>query len=303
MTLSFNTNFDPKHGIAVDIASGVKRMTAPNSGPYTFRGTNTYLIGEQSLALIDPGPDSDTHFAALISAIGDRTVDAIILTHSHLDHTPLTARLKSQTGAPVCAAGPHKPYRDLTPEETEILGRSADLDFMPDRILADGDKIEGRDWQIETVLTPGHTANHSAFAIGDTDLLISGDHVMGWSTTVVAPPDGSMGDYLRSLDVLLARPEKHYLPGHGDAIPQAHAYVKGLKTHRIMRETAIFDQVSKGIGTIPELVRILYRTIPAKLHGAASMTVLAHLESLIEAGKVKSSDAQATLSSRFEAAN
>lgn len=303
MALSFNTDFNPKHGVAVDIVPGVKRMTAPNSGPYTFRGTNTYLIGEHSLALVDPGPDSDAHFDALISAIDGRSVDAIILTHSHLDHTPLTARLKHQTGAAIYAAGPHKAYRDLTQEETEILGRSADLDFMPDRILADGDKIEGHDWQIETVLTPGHTANHSAFAISGTDLLLSGDHVMGWSTTVVAPPDGSMADYLRSLDVLLARSETHYLPGHGDAIPQAHAYVKGLKTHRIMRETAILDQASKGVDTIPELVRILYRTLPAKLHRAAAMTVLAHLESLIEAGKITSADSQPTLSSRFETAS
>lgn len=300
MALSFNTDFDPQHGVAVDIGPGVKRITAPNSGPYTFRGTNTYLIGGESLALVDPGPDSDTHFDALVSAIGERTVDAIILTHSHLDHTPLTARLKSQTGAPVYAAGPHKPYRNLTQEETKILGRSADLRFMPDRIFADGDVIEGRDWQIETVLTPGHTANHSAFAIRGSDILLSGDHVMGWSTTIVAPPDGSMAEYIRSLDVLLARPEKHYLPGHGDAIPRAHAYVKGLKTHRIMRETAICDQVSQGVDTISKLVTILYRTTPAKLHGAAAMTVLAHLESLIEAGKVKSADAQATLLSRYE---
>lgn len=302
MALSFNTDFDPQYGIAVDVGSDVKRITAPNSGPYTFRGTNTYLIGRHSLALVDPGPDSDMHFSAIVSAIGNRSVDAIILTHSHLDHTPLTARLKLQTKAPVFAAGPHKPYRTLTEEETGILGRSADLDFLPDHNLSDGEMINGRDWQLETILTPGHTANHAAFAIRGTDFLLSGDHVMGWSTTVVAPPDGSMADYLRSLDVLLARQETRYLPGHGDTIPKAHAYVKGLKTHRIMRETAISVQVARGVDNIPELVRILYRTIPAKLHGAAAMTVLAHLESLIEAGKVKSTDAQITLASRFQAA-
>ncbi|MEH6727775.1 MAG: MBL fold metallo-hydrolase [Hyphomicrobiales bacterium] len=303
MALSFNTDFDPQHGMAVDIANGVKRITAPNSGPYTFRGTNTYLIGRKSLAIVDPGPDSDTHLAALVCAISERSVDAIILTHSHLDHTPLTARLKRHTGAPVNAVGPHRPYRVLTAAETEILGRSADLDFVPDHELANGELIEGQDWQLETVLTPGHTSNHAAFAIRGTDLLLSGDHVMGWSTTVVAPPDGSMADYLRSLDVLLARRETHYLPGHGDAIPKARSYVKGLKTHRIMRERAIFEQISKGVDSIPEIVTILYRTIPEKLHGAAAMTVLAHLESLIEAGKVTSVDAQISTASRFEAAN
>lgn len=300
MALSFNTDFDPQHGVAVDIRPGVKRITAPNPGPYTFRGTNTYLIGNQSLALVDPGPDSDAHFDTLVATIEGRAVDAIILTHSHLDHTPLTTRLKLHTGAPVYAAGPHKPYRALSGEEMEMLGRSADLGFSPDRELENGEVIEGRDWQIETVLTPGHTANHAAFAIGGTDMLLSGDHVMGWSTTVVAPPDGSMGDYLRSLEVLLARPEMHYLPGHGGAIPKAHAYVKGLKTHRIMRETAILEQVSQGVNSISELVAILYRTTPAKLHGAAAMTVLAHLESLIEAGRITSDDKPITLTSEFD---
>lgn len=303
MALSFNTDFDPQHGMAVDIADGVSRITAPNSGPYTFRGTNTYLIGSQSLALVDPGPDSDIHFQTLVATIADRPVEAIILTHSHLDHTPLTARLKRHTGAPVYAVGPHRPYRMLTAEETEILGRSADLDFVPDHTLAQGDLIEGHDWQLETVLTPGHTSNHAAFAMGGTDLLLSGDHVMGWSTTVVAPPDGSMADYLRSLDVLLARRETHYLPGHGDVIPNAQSYVKGLKTHRIMRERAILQQVSKGVNSIPAIVTVLYRTLPEKLRGAAAMTVLAHLESLMEAGKVTCMDPQISTASIFETAD
>ncbi len=303
MALSFNTEFDPQYGRAVDIVPGVQRITAPNPGPYTFRGTNTYLIGQQSLAIVDPGPDSEPHFDAILSALGGRRIEAILLTHSHLDHTPLTDRLKRQTGAPVYAVGPHKPYRALTTTETELLGRSADLAFLPDHNLASGALIEGPDWQLETVLTPGHTANHAAFAIGGTELLISGDHVMGWSTTVVAPPDGSMADYLRSLDVLLARRENLYLPGHGGKIPKAHAYVKGLKTHRIMRERAILEQVSKGLDSISQIVSILYRTVPEKLHGAAAMTVLAHLESLIEAGKVDCVDAEVTLASRFVAAS
>nr|WP_306265423.1 MBL fold metallo-hydrolase [Pararhizobium sp. IMCC3301] len=303
MALTFNTRFDPRHGSTVEVGSGVKRLTAPNSGPYTFQGTNTYLIGTASLAIVDPGPDDTDHFDALTKAIGGRRVEAIILTHSHLDHTPLTARLKAHSGAPVYAAGPHRPYRDLSAEELALLGRSADLAFVPDRTLTDGQIIHGADWQLETVLTPGHTANHAAFAIAGTPMLISGDHVMGWSTTIVAPPDGSMADYLRSLDILLSRPEAHYLPGHGDAIANALPYVKGLKTHRIMRETAIYEQIANGTDSISDIVAALYRRVPAKLHGAAAMTVLAHLECLIASGKISSSDRPVTLQSKFRVAD
>tara|TARA_R110002167_G_scaffold10930_4_gene48930 strand:+ start:249 stop:1187 length:939 start_codon:yes stop_codon:yes gene_type:complete len=303
MALTFNTKFDPQHGSAVEVGSGVARITAPNTGPYTYQGTNTYLIGTASLAIVDPGPDDPDHFEALIKAIGERPIEAIILTHSHLDHTPLTERLKAHSAAPVYAAGPHRPYRELSAEELAQLGRSADLAFVPDRTLTDGQIIHGADWQLETVLTPGHTANHAAFAIAGTPMLISGDHVMGWSTTIVAPPDGSMADYLRSLDILLSRPEAHYLPGHGDAIVNAHPYVKGLKTHRIMRETAIFEQIANGTDSIADIVTVLYRTIPAKLHGAAAMTVLAHLESLIVSGRISATDSPVTLQSKFSIAS
>lgn len=302
MALTFNTKFDPRHGSAIDVGPGVTRVTAPNSGPFTFHGTNTYLIGTDSLAIVDPGPDDADHFRALHKAIDGRRIEAILLTHSHLDHTPLTAKLKAHSGAPVYAAGPHRPYRDLSAEELSLLGRSADLAFVPDHVLADGQILEGADWQIETVLTPGHTANHAAFAIAGTPILVSGDHVMGWSTTIVAPPDGSMADYLRSLDILLARPETHYLPGHGDAIANAHAYVKGLKTHRIMRETAIFEQIANGTDNIADIVAVLYRPVPAKLHGAAALTVLAHLESLIASGRISASETPVTLQSKFKIA-
>lgn len=295
MALAFNRDFNPEPGEAVDLGNNVTRITAPNSGPYTFRGTNTYLIGKSSLAIVDPGPDEDNHFDALMATIDDRRVDAIVLTHSHLDHTPLTNRLKTATGAPVFAQGAHKPYRALSEEELEQFGRSADLSFHPDHTLGSGSLIQGADWQLEAIMTPGHTANHAAFSLHGTDMLISGDHVMGWSTTVVAPPDGSMADYLRSLDTLLKRPESQYLPGHGERIPNAHAYVKGLKTHRIMREAAILEQLERGLSEIPEIVQVLYKTTPTKLHGAAAMTVLAHLESLIESGRAACDTSQPLL--------
>lgn len=299
MALAFNKDFNPEHGKAFDLGHYIQRITAPNSGPYTFRGTNTYLIGKKSLAIVDPGPDEDKHLDALMTAVDGRPVDAIVITHSHLDHTPLTNRLKAATGAPVFAQGSHKPYRALSEDETKLLGRSADLDFQPDQTLDNGSLIQGTDWQLETILTPGHTANHVAFSVHGTDMLISGDHVMGWSTTVVAPPDGSMADYLRSLEVLLKRPESLYLPGHGDCIPNAHAYVKGLKTHRIMREAAILEQLERGLAEIHEIVSVLYKTTPAKLHGAAAMTVLAHMEALIESGRVACDSPQPQLNSRY----
>ncbi|MBL4646389.1 MAG: MBL fold metallo-hydrolase [Rhizobiales bacterium] len=299
MALAFNTDFDPQHGSAVPVAPNVARVTAPNSSSFTFHGTNSYLIGTRSLAIIDPGPLDETHFEALMQAIDGRPVDAIILTHTHLDHTPLTQKLKQATGADVYAQGPHRAYRELDEAETARLGRSADLAFMPDHHLQDGDTVSGHDWELEAVHTPGHTANHIALSLHGTELMFSGDHVMGWSTTIVAPPDGSMTDYLRSLERLLARPQSHYLPGHGDTIPKAHAYVKGLKTHRLMRESAIMRQLDKGVTSISELVVRLYRTTPEHLHGAAAMTVLAHLEALVENGKAVASDTPATLESSF----
>ncbi|MEP0520442.1 MAG: MBL fold metallo-hydrolase [Hyphomicrobiales bacterium] len=299
MALAFNTDFNSEAGEAVDLGNNIRRITAPNSGPYTFRGTNTYLVGSRSIAIVDPGPDDDSHLDALLLAIEDRPVEAIVLTHSHLDHTPLTGRLKALTGAPVFAQGRHRPYRELSKQEMAQLGRSADLAFEPDKTLHNGAVVEGTDWQLETVLTPGHTANHAAFSVVGTDIMISGDHVMGWSTTIVAPPDGSMADYIRSLDVLLKRPEATYLPGHGDLITSAHAYVKGLKTHRIMREAAILEQLEQGHSDISEIVKVLYKTTPEKLHGAAAMTVLAHIEALIEAGRVSCSDILPGLKSTY----
>ncbi len=299
MALAFNTSFDPQYGQAVAVASNVLRVTAANNGPYTFRGTNSYIVGTNSLAIIDPGPLDDAHFDSLIRAIDGRKVDAIILTHTHLDHTPLTQKLKDATGASVFAEGAHRAYRALDDAETEILGRSADLAFQADQHLEAGERLSGDGWALEAVPTPGHTANHIALSLVDTDLLFSGDHVMGWSTTVVAPPDGSMADYLRSLEMLLARRETRYLPGHGGIIPTAHTYVKGLKTHRLMRESAILKLLNNGVNSIAELVEKLYRSTPPKLHGAAAMTVLAHLEALIENGKVVASDTPANLRSLF----
>ena len=239
MALKFDRDFEPRTGAAVEVAPGVRRVTAPNAGPFTFHGTNTFLIGRDPLAILDPGPADPAHLDALIYAIGSARVGHILVSHTHRDHSPGARLLQARTDAPILAAGPHRPARPARPGEELRLDASADLEFSPDEALADGGMVEGPGYRLEAVATPGHTGNHLAFALAGTDILFSGDHVMGWSTTVVAPPDGAMADYMASLDRLLERPESRYLPAHGGPIGNAHAYVRALRAHRKMREGAL----------------------------------------------------------------
>ena len=280
--------FEPRYGEAVEVEPGVVRVTARNRGPFTGAGTNSYVVGSSSLAVIDPGPDDAEHLEALKAAIGGRPVTHIVITHTHADHSPLAARLVALTGATTCAEGPHRAARRLHEGETNALEASADRAFRPDRTLAHGERIEGNGWALETVLTPGHTANHSAFALEGTGVLFSGDHIMGWSTTIVAPPDGSMKDYMDSLETLLARDDRLYLPGHGGAVEKPQHFVRAVKGHRLMREGAILDRLRAGDRTIAAVVAQVYRSVDARLHGAAALSVLAHLEALVEQGRVVS---------------
>jgi glyoxylase-like metal-dependent hydrolase (beta-lactamase superfamily II) len=287
MSLKFDASFDPAYGRAVAIAPGVMRLTARNPSPFTFHGTNSYLIGTDTLAVIDPGPDDDAHLEALLAAIEGRPVSHIFVSHTHRDHSPLAARLKERTGATVLAEGPHRPARRLHVGEENRLDASADLAFRPDIALADGALTAGDGWTIRAVLTPGHAANHAAFALEGTGILFSADHVMAWSTSIVAPPDGSMADYMRSLDVLIARDDKVMLPGHGGPVSKPRTFMRGLKAHRKMREQAIVDRIEKGDRTIPAIVAAIYRETDPRLHGAAGLSVLAHLEDLAARGAVK----------------
>lgn len=288
MALVFDRDFDPRHGQSVTVAPGVRRVTANNPGPFTFGGTNTFLIGGDPIAVLDPGPADPVHLEALLEAIGSAGVAHILVSHTHRDHSPAARLLQARTGAPILAAGPHRPARPLLADGADHLrlDAGADLDFAPDAMLADGEIVEAEGYRLEAIATPGHAANHLAFALLGTAALFSGDHVMGWSTTAIAPPDGSMGDYLNSLDKLLARPESLYFPAHGSAIENAPAYVRGLKAHRKMREAAILDRLARGDRTIPELVATIYRDLDPRLGGAAALSTLAHLEHLVGRSQV-----------------
>lgn len=285
--MDFDTSFTPAYGEAVGIGGGVRRLTAPNPSPFTFHGTNTYLVGTDTLAVIDPGPDDDAHLAAILSAIGGRPVSHIFVTHTHRDHSPLAARLKAETGAKTVAEGPHRASRPLRTGEADRLDASGDAEFRPDIAVVDGETVAGDGWALTAAMTPGHCANHAVFALDGTGVLFSGDHVMAWSTTIVAPPDGSMADYMASLDRLQERDDRLYLPGHGGPVKEPQAFLRGLRAHRKMRERAILERVNGGDRLIPDIVAAIYRGTDPRLHGAAGLSVLAHLEDLVAKGLVK----------------
>lgn len=269
-----------------DVAPGVRRLTAPNPGPFTAEGTNTYIVGTGEVAVIDPGPNIAAHVAAILAATAGERITHILLTHTHRDHSGALPALAAATGATVLSAGPHRPARPLAPGETSAHGEANDATHVPDRVLADGDAIVGGGWRLVAVATPGHAANHLAFALPAADVAFSGDHVMGWSSSIVAPPDGSMTDYMASLDRLAARPERRLLPGHGAPVEDSHARIEALRRHRLGREAAVLDRLAAGDRTIPAIVAAVYRELDPRLRDAAALSVLAHLEDLVARGRV-----------------
>ncbi|MCO6186957.1 MBL fold metallo-hydrolase [Rhizobium sp. L1K21] len=286
-TPKFETAFEPAHGQAIMVADNVQRITVRNPGPFTFHGTNSYIVGKDSVCVIDPGPDNDEHFDALMRALAGREVTHIAVSHTHKDHSPLSRRLKAATGGLIVGEGPHRPARPLFAGETNPFAESSDSEFAPDIVLSDDVVLEGDGWALRGIATPGHTANHMAFALEDTDILFSADHVMAWATTIVAPPDGAMSDYMASLDRLMGRSDRLYLPGHGGPVNDPQPFLRGLKTHRRMRESAILKRLAAGDRTIANMVKVIYRDTDPRLHGAASLSVLAHLEDLVTRGAVR----------------
>lgn len=284
--IPFNRNFPLKPAVVEEVRPGVRRVLCDNPSPFTFTGTVSYIIGTGKVAILDPGPDNEAHAKALLDAVRGETVTHIIVTHTHRDHSPNTGRIKQATGATVYAEGPHRASRPRYESEKHSPESGADRAFRPDVAVAHGDIVEGAGWRLEAVATPGHTANHMAFAWPEQNITFAGDHVMGWSTSIVAPPDGSMVDYMASLERLAGRDEELYLSGHGPEIPEGRRYVRFLIRHRKAREASILHRLAKGAADIPMLVRAIYIGIDPRLVTAAGYSVLAHLEDLVARGVV-----------------
>jgi glyoxylase-like metal-dependent hydrolase (beta-lactamase superfamily II) len=291
--IPFNRKLDLAADTVDEPAPGIRRVMANNPGPFTFKGTLSYIVGRGKVGIVDPGPEDADHTAALLEAVRGETVTHIFVTHTHRDHSPGVAALKAHTGATVYAEGPHRAARPLHIGEHNPLDSSGDRDFKPDVQLQDGDVVEGDGWAIEAVATPGHTANHMAFSWRERDVLFAGDHVMGWSTSIVAPPDGAMSDYMASLEKLTRREENLYFSGHGPAIPEAKRWVNYYILHRKAREASILHRLGKGATDIPSIVRAIYIGIDPRLTGAAGLSVLAHMEDLVARGLVETDGAPA----------
>jgi glyoxylase-like metal-dependent hydrolase (beta-lactamase superfamily II) len=299
--IPFDKGFDLAPETVDEVVPGVRRVLANNPGPFTFKGTVSYIVGRGRVAIIDPGPLDETHISALLDAVRGETVTHIFVTHTHRDHSPAVPPIKAATGALVLAEGPHRSARPLNVGEAPRLDASNDTEFRPDRALADGEVIAGAGWTIEAVATPGHTANHMAFAFKEANLLFSGDHVMAWSTPVVAPPDGAMSDYMASLQKLARRPEPIYLPGHGGPVRDAPRFVQHYLRHRQGREASILHRLAKGEADIPTLVRAIYIGLDPRLVRAAGLSVLAHLEDLVTRGLV-ATEGQPSIAGRYRLA-
>ncbi|MEQ8604875.1 MAG: MBL fold metallo-hydrolase [Marivibrio sp.] len=305
--IPFITDHEPEYGRLVTVAPGVRRVTAENPGPFTFTGTGTYILGEGSVAVIDPGPDLPDHIAALHRALDGERVAAILITHTHRDHVsaarPLQALRGGPAACPIYGFGAHGAGADAGIDPDDPVEEGADRGFAPDRLLADGEAVEGESWSVEAVHTPGHTANHLCFSYREGDggrgVLFTGDHVMGWSTSVISPPDGDMAAYLASLAKLKARPERIYYPTHGAPIEDAPAFVAAYIAHRRAREAQILAAVEAGAETIPEMVDRIYTHIPAGLKPAAGRSVLAHLVMLAAEGRVVAAEGRASARARY----
>jgi glyoxylase-like metal-dependent hydrolase (beta-lactamase superfamily II) len=284
--IPFDKSLDLAPGTVEEVTPLVRRVLCDNPGPFTFKGTMSYIVGRGEVAIIDPGPDDERHAAVLLDAVRGETVTHILVTHTHRDHSPNVPRIKAATGARTFGEGPHRAARPLHIGEHRVLDSSGDRDFRPDHALADGEVISGRGWALEAIATPGHAANHMAYALRGTEMLFPGDHVMAWATSVVAPPDGAMSDYMRSLYKLGARAESVYLPGHGGAIRDAQRFVRYYIEHRRAREASILHRLGKGAADIATLVRAIYIGLDPRLVGAAGLSVLAHLEDLVARGLV-----------------
>ncbi len=332
MSINFDLGFDGEASVLQHVAPNLGRLVANNPSKFTFRGTGTFILGTaDSAVVIDPGPALDAHYDGLLKATAGLSVDYVAVTHTHRDHSPLAKRFATAVGATVVGCGPHPsvPEPDPTdiidfgidesdevelargaytsasddsdPESPHINHRDGgiDLDYRPDTQMTHGDTIAGDGWTLEAVHTPGHTSNHLCFAWHEASALFTGDHVMGWSTSVIGPPDGHMGHYLDSLELLLDREDEVYWPTHGNPIRNPHEFVRGLLAHRRHREQQLIDSVGNGVSTIEAMVRMHYTHVNSKLWPAAARSVQAHLIGLVDSGRLTSSSGTSRLTDEY----
>jgi glyoxylase-like metal-dependent hydrolase (beta-lactamase superfamily II) len=297
--IPYDRSFDAPAGAVVNVSPLIRRIVAPNAGPFTFTGTCTYIVGRGNVAVIDAGPDSPAHIAALKVALKDEKVTHCVVTHTHRDHSPAARLLAREWSAKLIGCAPHRTSRELVLGEINALDASADKDYLPDEIMAEEDSITGPGWTLTALDTPGHTANHIALALPQENALFSGDHVMAWSTTIVAPPDGAMAQYMASLDKLKGRTEAVYWPGHGGPVNEPQRFVRALIHHRRQREQSILNAIEAGLTHIFTMVPRIYEGLDPRLQGAAALSVYAHLEDLVSRNVVTCDTAAPSLAAAY----
>lgn len=281
--IPFATEFDFEYGRCDQLSPLIRRVIANNPSAFTFTGTGTYIIGTGNVAVIDPGPLLDAHVDAILAALGpDERVSHIVVTHTHLDHSPACKPLQARTNAPTYSFAPP----NVESYDGPRLEEDADDMFQPDHVVAHGDLIKGDNWTLECVFTPGHMANHMCYALVEEKALFTGDHVMGWSTSVIAPPDGNMNDYMQSLDLLLSRDDEIYWPTHGTSINDPQNFVRAYIEHRRGREAQIIARLKEGDRHIRDMVATIYADVDKRLHPAAALSVFAHMQDLVTRGRV-----------------
>ncbi len=271
-----------EYAVAQSFTPGLRRIVARNPSGFTYHGTGTWIVGHGNIAVIDAGPADERHVEAILQATRGETITHQFVTHTHMDHSPAAAMIRRETGARIWASG----LRTHAADEDHAFEEGFDSCFRADHTVEHGEIIEGDNWTIEAVATPGHTSNHICYAYLEENTLFSGDHVMGWSTTVIAPPDGNLGDYMKSLNVLLTRDDRIYRPTHGPAITDPGNFVRALIDHRMMRDRQILECVDGGIRTIGSMVEHMYAGLPLSLRPAAGCSVLAHIIRHVEEGRL-----------------
>jgi glyoxylase-like metal-dependent hydrolase (beta-lactamase superfamily II) len=294
--IPFRRELSFEYGQAAEISPLIRRVVARNPSPFTLYGTGTYILGRGEVAVIDPGPDYTSHIDAIVNATVGETITHILVTHTHRDHSPGCRLLQQQCAAKTYAYGPHGSGQR---EDSVKIEEGADLDFRPDVEVRHGDVIEGRNWSVECVYTPGHTSNHMCYALREEQALFTGDHVMAWSTSVISPPDGDMRAYMESLELLLERDDRIYWPTHGPAVEEPKAHVHAFIAHRREREQQVLACIDRGVVRVREMVPYMYKELPEFMYPAAARSVFAAVRFMVQRGELRSGDGRLDIDASF----